>query len=253
MKSYKLIGNGLQKVLLFPGLLGTQNAFDEALHYADVERYQYAVVDYRGYGASKNLAGLFTLCEAVIDACKLVEFLGWQKFSVGGHSMGALTAQMVAIAMPRRVASIISIAGVSAKGTKPDAERAALLKDAARDPKSREKLVVAGTADRYTEGFARAMVAATFDQIAPDAFASYAKDASRTDVSDDARILALPMLALVGQFDPACGEQVAREKISAIYAETVIEVVQGAGHYPHVEAPAATVSAVERFLAASGG
>src|SRR5260221_13515551 len=99
MKSYKLIGVGPRKVLLFPGLLGTQDAFDDMLKYADVDGFQYAIAEYRGYGASKKVDGLFTLREAVIDACKLVEFLGWQQFAVGGHSMGALTAHMLAVAL----------------------------------------------------------------------------------------------------------------------------------------------------------
>ncbi len=252
MRSYKLVGHGPQKALFFPGLLGTQDAFDDALRYADRGRFQYAVVDYRGYGASRSVAGLYTLREAVTDACRLVEFLGWQRFAVGGHSMGALTAQMVAIAMPRRATSIVSIAGVSAKGAKPEARRAALLEDAADDPASRERLVAAGTDHRYTEGFARGLVAATFGQIAPDAFVSYARDAARTDVSADARLLTLPVLALVGQFDPACGEQAARENIASVYVDTSIEVIQGAGHYPQVEAPAATLAVIEKFLGQPG-
>jgi pimeloyl-ACP methyl ester carboxylesterase len=252
MKSYKLIGQGPQKVLLFPGLLGTQDAFDAMLQYADLERFQYAVAEYRGYGASKNLPGLYTLREVVIDACKLVEFLGWQHFAVGGHSIGALAAQMVAIAMPKRVTSIVSIAGLSAKGGSRDPQRVAFLNTAAHSAEHREQMVAGGTANRYGRGFAQAQVSATFDRIDPAAFASYAKDASQTDVSEEARALSMPILALVGQFDPACGEQAARATTASIYRTASVEVIPGAGHYPHCEAPAATVTLVENFIAAPG-
>jgi len=248
MKSYKLIGWGPLKVLLFPGLLGTQDAFDDMLKYADVERFQYAVAEYRGYGLSKNLEGLFTLREAVIDAYKLVEFLGWQQFAVGGHSLGALTAQKLAVALPRRVNAIVSIAGVSARGVPPDPVRAALLNDAATSAERRAQVVTRGTAGRYSPVFAQTLVAASFDKINPAAFASYARDAGTTDISESVKNLALPILALVGEYDPACTEKIARETTAKLYKTASVEVIRGASHYPIHEAPLATLTAVERFL-----
>ncbi|QOT82418.1 alpha/beta fold hydrolase [Cupriavidus basilensis] len=251
MKSYKLIGFGPKKVLLFPGLLGTQDAFNQMLKYADLENFQYAIAEYRGYGGSKNLPGLFNLREVVIDAYKLVEFLGWKDFAIGGHSIGALAAQMVAIAMPQRVGSIVSIAGMSAKGGSRDPDRMALLNAAANSAEHREQMVAGGTAGRYTPGFARTEVAATFDSIDPLAFASYAKDASQTDVSEEAKNLPMPILALVGEHDPACSEQAARATTSEIYRTASVEVIAGAGHYPHCEAPIATLTLIEKFLSTS--
>jgi pimeloyl-ACP methyl ester carboxylesterase len=102
MKSFKLIGRGPHKVLLFPGLIGTRDAFDPMLRDADLDAFQYAVAEYRGYGQSRNEAGLLTLREVVIDAVRLVEFLGWTTFTVAGHSLGALAAQMLAVALPHR-------------------------------------------------------------------------------------------------------------------------------------------------------
>jgi pimeloyl-ACP methyl ester carboxylesterase len=252
MKSYKLIGAGPHKVLLFPGLLGTRDAFDDMLKFADLERFQYAVADYRGYGALINMEGLFTLREAVIDAYRLVEFLGWQTFAVGGHSMGALAAQMLAVALPNRVSAIVSIAGLSAKGAPADPARASLLNEAATSEERRAQIVTRGTASRYSPVFARALVAATFDQIRPAAFASYAVDAGSTDISGAVKGMALPVLALVGEFDPACTEQAARETTAKLYQTVSVEIVQGASHYPIYEAPLATLTAVERFLTQAG-
>jgi pimeloyl-ACP methyl ester carboxylesterase len=248
MKSYKLVGHGPQKVLLFPGLMGTQDAFDDMLQYADVAGFQYAIVDYRGYGASKNLEGLFTLREAVVDACKLVEFLGWRQFAVGGHSLGALAAQMLAIAMPHRVFAIVSIAGVSSKGATHDPARVELMQAAANSPEKRELIATSGTANRYSTAFAHAMVAATFDKINPTAFASYANDAGRTDVSEEVKKLSAPILALVGEHDPACSERAARETTAKFYQTAEIQVIAGAGHYPIYETPVLTINAIERFI-----
>lgn len=61
MKSFKLISHGPNKVLLFPGLIGTRDAFDDMLRYADLDTFQYAVAEYRGYGNARAEAGLLTL------------------------------------------------------------------------------------------------------------------------------------------------------------------------------------------------
>jgi hypothetical protein len=53
MKSFKLIGHGPHEVLLFPGLIGTRDAFDHMLRYADLDAFQYAVAEYRGYGLTR--------------------------------------------------------------------------------------------------------------------------------------------------------------------------------------------------------
>jgi pimeloyl-ACP methyl ester carboxylesterase len=248
MKSFKLIGVGPNKVLLFPGLLGTRDAFDEMLKYADLERFQYAIADYRGYGALKNLDGLFTLREAVIDAYRLVEFLGWQKFAVGGHSLGALGAQMLAVALPDRVSAIVSIAGLSPKGAPADPARIALMNEASTSQERRAEVVSRGTAGRYGTVFAQKLVAATFEQIRPSAFASYARDAANTNLSDSVKGLPHPVLVLVGEFDPVCTEAAAKETMAKLYQSVTIEVLGGASHYPVCEAPVATVTAMERFL-----
>jgi pimeloyl-ACP methyl ester carboxylesterase len=248
MKSFKLVGIGPQKVLLFPGLMGTKDAFDAMLKYADLERFQYATVEYRGYGCSKRMEGLFTLREAVVDACKLVEFLGWKNVAVGGHSLGALVAQMLAVAMPHRTSAILSIAGVSAKGSVSDPARAIVMAEAATSAEKRRQIVKGGTANRYPDSFAHALVAATFAEISPAAFAGYASDASRTDIREQVKELPHPVLAMVGEFDPVCSEQAARATTATFFKQVEIQVMRGAGHYPLYEAPAETIASVERFL-----
>jgi pimeloyl-ACP methyl ester carboxylesterase len=140
MKSFKLVGTGPRKVMLFPGLLGTRDAFDEMLRWADLTAFQYAVVEYRGYGQARNEPGLKTLREVVIDATRLADYLGWTRFAVAGHSLGALAAQMIAVALPQRVDAIVSIAGMSARGGSRDPERTRLLREAAELPNAARTL-----------------------------------------------------------------------------------------------------------------
>ncbi|AIO36994.1 alpha/beta hydrolase fold family protein [Burkholderia cenocepacia] len=248
MKSMKLIGRGPRKVLLFPGLLGTRDGFDDMLGYADLETFQYVVVEYRGYGQARGAVGLLTLREIVIDAVRLVDYLGWSRFAVAGHSLGALVAQMLAIALPNRVNAIVSIAGLSAKGASPDTEKVAFMQTMADSREAREALVRTGTACRYTDAVARKIVRATWDDIDGRALASYALDASRTDVHADVQALDMPILVLVGEHDPNCTEVAARDTTLRWYRRSTLEILHGAGHYPMFETPTATVSAIESFL-----
>lgn len=252
MKSFKLIGSGAHKVLLFPGLIGTRDAFDDMLRYADLDAFQYAVAEYRGYGQSRNEVGLRTLREVVTDSVKLVEFLAWDTFTVGGHSLGALAAQMLALALPHRVNAIVSIAGLSAKGASRDPDRVAFMQSLSDSCERREALVRNGMAGRYSDAVARSIVAATWDDIDGRALASYALDASRTDICAEVPALDVPILALVGEHDPNCTEAVARETTLGWYGRATLEVMRGASHYPMIETPVATVSTIERFVKAVG-
>ncbi|SAK79241.1 alpha/beta hydrolase [Caballeronia temeraria] len=249
MKSMKLVGHGSKKVLLFPGVLGTRDAFDEMLRYADLDTFQYAVAEYRGYGQARGDVGLLTLREVVIDAVRLLDYLGWTRLAVGGHSLGALVAQMLAIALPSRVSAIVSIAGLGANGASAHPDRTASMQSLADSRERREALVMTGTAGRYTEGFARKIVASTWDEIDGRALASYASDASRTDIHAEVQKLDVPILVLVGEYDPNCTETAARATTLRWYRRAKLEVLRGAGHYPTIETPAATLSALESFVA----
>jgi pimeloyl-ACP methyl ester carboxylesterase len=248
MKSFKLIGHGPLKVVLLPGLIGTRDAFDEMLRYADLETFQYVVAEYRGYGNARAERGLLTLREVVIDVVRLVDFLGWYSFTVAGHSIGALIAQMVALALPERVNSIVSIAGLSAKGASADPQRMAFMQALATSREKREALVDIGMGGRYATGVTRALVAQTWDEIDARALASYARDATRTDIHSEVQGLDTPILVLVGENDPNCTEAFARETTLFWYRLATLQVLRGAGHYPMVETPAATLSEIERYV-----
>jgi pimeloyl-ACP methyl ester carboxylesterase len=251
MTTFKLIGRGPSKVLLFPGLLGTRDAFDDMLRYADLDAFQYVVFEYRGYGQARDEAGLFTLREAVIDAVRVVEFLGWTKLAAVGHSLGALVAQMLAVAFPNRIEAIVSIAGLSAKGASADPERRCFMQELAHSLEKREALVKLGTAGRYTRGVTRALAASTWHEIDGNALASYAHDASQTDIHQQVGSLEAPIL--VGEHDPNCSEAVARDTTLRWYRHAALQILRDAGHYPLFETAAATLSALEQHVASVRG
>ncbi|GAA4356358.1 alpha/beta hydrolase [Variovorax defluvii] len=253
MKSFKLIGRGPNKVILFPGLLGTRDAFDEMLAYADLDRFQYAVGEYRGYGESRGEPGLYTLREVVVDAVRLVDYLGWPTFAAAGHSLGGLAAQMLAIALPQRVCAIVLIAGLAASGASRDPGRRQWLQELADSRQRREELVALGAGGLCAPAMARAVVDRSWGRIDGRALVSYAADAAQTDVHEQVRELPAPLLAIVGEKDSNCSAAAARETTLAWYRQATLEVLPGVGHYPPLEAPVATVALLERHVAAATG
>ena len=253
MKSHKLIGYGERKLVVFPGLLGTRDTFDSMLRYSDASRHQWAVGEYRGYGNLREVPGLRTLREVVLDTVQMVEFLDWQDFTVVGHSIGGLVAQMVAVAMPRRVNAIVLLSGMGAGGASPDGRRVATLAGGGVSREECEALVRAGTGGVYGRRVEREIVAESFDDIDPQAIASYARDSLMTDIREQVMGLPHPVLELVGEQDPRRTPDMARETTGKYYKNAVIEVIPGVGHYLMHEAPLRVLSSIERFVGALAG
>jgi pimeloyl-ACP methyl ester carboxylesterase len=248
MPSLKITGRGAEKVLVLPGLFGANGIFDESFRYADLERFQFVILEYRGFGSAKFEPGLYTFREVVIEAVRLLEYLGWSKSHVMGHSVGALAAQMIAVAAPARVTSIVSLAGLTAKGATYDEARLRALSDAATDIEKRAAIIDASLGRRYTNAVAQAIAGLSVGGIAPVALAKYAEDAMSTDIQHLVEGSLVPMLALVGKHDPINNERVTRETTLKLYRNAVLQVID-AGHYPMIECPALTMSLVEQFFA----
>jgi pimeloyl-ACP methyl ester carboxylesterase len=247
MSRFRLVGTGATKVLLLPGLTGTQRGFDAMLALGDTERFQFAVLDYRGYGGAIAVAGEYSMAEIVADAVDLIAVLGWEELILAGHSIGALAAQMVAVAMPGRIQGLILLAGMHAGGGSRLPERRQLLKEAAYSRDQRIALVEGGSGGRYRPGFARAVVDDSWDEIRPAAFAGYAASAAETDVRDQVRHCGMPALVVVGELDPVNTAQLAQATTLDWLPNAVLEIVEGVGHYPMLEAPARSMALIEAF------
>lgn len=144
LTTFRVVGTGDTKVLFLPGLFGANEAFDAILAFADTMRFQYVVMDYRGYGCSKRMSGQYTLSEVVADAIRLLDDLGWAETHLIGHSIGALVSQMLAVEAPGRIQSLISLAGMNARGASSDQSRIRMLDEAAHHLDQRIALIHMG-------------------------------------------------------------------------------------------------------------
>lgn len=79
-------------------------------------------LDLAGHGLSEHrpAGGLYPHWEYARDVLQVAEQLGWSRFSLVGHSMGAIVAAQLAAAMPERVERLVLIEGVVPPQSPPD-------------------------------------------------------------------------------------------------------------------------------------
>ncbi|WP_017559412.1 alpha/beta fold hydrolase [Nocardiopsis baichengensis] len=243
------VGEGDHPVIALHGWFGSGEAWAPLWPHLDRRAFSYAFPDYRGYGRRKGETGAFTVAEAAADVLDLADALGWDRFSLVGHSMGGSVMQRVLADAPDRVRAMVGAAPVPASGVPFDAETRAVFEGAADDPALRRAIVDMTTGKRLTGVWLDAVVEHSLAASDRDAFAAYLTAWADTDFHKEIEGSPVPVLAIAGEHDPALGADALRPTFGAWYPAARIEVLSGAGHYPADEVPVALATLVERHLA----
>src|SRR5258706_8480045 len=167
------IGKGPNKVIALHGWFGSAGGWGPYAKVLDEERFSYAFMDYRGYGGSKGRAGEFTLQEIAADALALADALGWERFSLIGHSMGGKAGQQVLADAPSRVQKLVAVTPVPASGVPFDEEGWKLFSSAAANPQARKGILDFSTGNRLSAAWLERMVKHSLENSTPQAFAAY--------------------------------------------------------------------------------
>lgn len=249
---HTLHGGGEHKVIALHGWFADRNAFAPLLPHLDGERFSYAFVDYRGYGEARGTAGAYTIDETADDVLATADALGWERFSLVGHSMGGKAAQAVVVRASDRVARFVGLSPVPASGMPFDDGTWELFSSAVDDPAARRAIIDFTTGGRLTGTWLDTMVRTSLERSDPEAFRSYLLSWAKEDFGG--RLAAAPRppaLVVLGEHDPGVGEAVVRPAFGQCYPEAVIDVMPNVGHYSPDEAPIVVASVIERFLAGS--
>jgi pimeloyl-ACP methyl ester carboxylesterase len=172
MNGFIRIGNGPHKVLALHGWFGDEHTFGPMSRMLDADRFTYVSMAYRGYGASKQLQGDFSIDEVAEDSIALADRLGWQQFSLLGHSMGGKVAQRVLVAAPDRIKKIVAISPVPASAIPFDDAAWQLFEGAAANEGNRYGIIDFSTGRKLSAAWIKSVVRHSMATAREDAFAA---------------------------------------------------------------------------------
>lgn len=99
-------------------------------------------LDFAGHGlSSRRVGAAYHFFDYVGDAGAVADLLGWPRFDVMGHSLGAGVAALLAGALPERVGRVVLLEGMGP-----------LTDDEARAPERMREAIASETAARRKEG-----------------------------------------------------------------------------------------------------
>ena len=247
--THLLIGSGPHKVIGLHGWFGHANGWGPFAQHLNGKDFSYAFMDQRGYGGMKGKGGPYTVEQIARDALALADHLGWQRFSLIGHSMGGVSIQQVLVAAPERVRALVALTPVSAAGVPFDEQGWQLFSAAGSDPQARRNIFDFTTGNRLTGTWLDAMVASTKAHSDDEAVAGYLPSWAKTSFVERVQDKKLPVLVLPGEHDAALSEDACRATWMQHYPHAELQVLANAGHYPMDETPIWLATVVEKFLA----
>ncbi|MDI1460658.1 alpha/beta hydrolase [Catellatospora sp. KI3] len=241
-------GSGPHRVIVLHGWFGDRRAFAKAAPYLDGAAFTYAFPDYRGYGQARDLVGEYSIAEIAGDVVALADKLGWDEFSLVGHSMGGSVIQRVLLDAPGRVRKLVGVCPVPASGVPFDEQSWALFSGAADEPGNRRAIIDFTTGSRLPAAWLDEMVAGSLANSNVEAFRAYLPAWAHTDFHGEVVGNTTPVLVVAGGQDPALSADVMRATWLQWYPNAQLSVLADAGHYPADETPLALVATIERFL-----
>jgi pimeloyl-ACP methyl ester carboxylesterase len=247
MIGHHIHGRGAIRAVVLHGWFGDGGVFAPVLPALDPDVFTIAIPDYRGYGASRHLAGPFDVATIASDVARLTRHLGWADYAVIGHSMGAKAALRLALDEGDRVRRLLALTPVWA-GPGLDAETLRFFRQAANDPAVRAAILRVSTGGRAPEAWSHAFARQSQEASTPQAFAAYLESWACGDFAEAASALSHEVLVVAGEHDGGIPPQVVQATWMANLRNARLVVLAGSGHYPMVETPLALGALIDGFL-----
>jgi pimeloyl-ACP methyl ester carboxylesterase len=252
--SYVMVGSGDHHVIALHGWFGSALGWGHLPEYLNTAEFSYVFPDLRGYGSRRDEAGEFTMAEAAADALVLADQLGWDRFSLIGHSMSGVAIQHVLDQAPHRVRRLVGVAPVPASGLPFGESEWSLFRSAAASPASRAMIVNYATGNRLAPAFIDNVVAHSMDNSDETAFGAYLESWAhagqlRPALLDRVKGIEVPIKVITGEYDPTQPAEFMEQAWLQVYPNSELEVLRGSGHYPMFETPVTLAVSIEEFLA----
>jgi 3-oxoadipate enol-lactonase len=255
-------GVGGRPFLLLHGFTGAKEDFTEWLDPLAARGWHAVAPDHRGHGQSTKPASddAYSFSILADDSLALADALGWERFTLLGHSMGGMMAQVMATTAPERLTGLVLMdtGHGPVKGLDRDAVGLAVTiareqgMDALVEVMREYTSPLASAADLrlraerpgYVE-FGERKMRATSPHLYSALTAQFLDSPDRLEALHDLPPT-LPTLVMVGDQDlPFIG---ASERMAAAIPNAVLAVIADAGHSPQFENPDHWWSTLTEFL-----
>ncbi len=241
-------------VVVLGASLGTDLSLWDDLA-ADLARDHRVVrFDTRGHGRSPVPSGGYTVEGLAADVVALADELRVDRFAYVGLSLGGAIGQVLALAHPQRLTSLVLACTAPVFG-EPSTwrERAGQVRLDGLEP------LVEPTFGRwFTDDFtatqpdAVARVREMFLATPREGYAGCCEALASYDVTDRLGRIAVPTRVVAGAEDPGTPPEVGRSMVAAIRDADLV-VIEGAAHIANLARPTEFRSAVREHLAATSG
>ncbi|MEV6394348.1 alpha/beta hydrolase [Streptomyces sp. NPDC051907] len=247
---HSLHGSGPHRIIAVHGWLADRADYATVLPDLDREHFTYLFVDLRGYGEARDLPGSYTTSEGAGDVLALADRLGWDSFSLVGHSMGASVAQRVLAAAPGRVRRLAGISPVPPSGLKMPPEQWEVFACAAEKPANRRAIIDYTTGSVRPAAWLDRMVDRSLSRSDPRAFRAWLDSWAGEDFQAEVAGSPTPALAVTGALDKAISADFMRTTWLRTYSRGELVELECAGHHAMDETPLQLIRTVEDFLRA---
>ena len=245
---FESFGEGAHKVIALHGWFGDQTFMAPMREALSGEEFTYVFPAYRGYGASRDQAGAYTLEEISADVRALIDRLGFDKVSLVGHSMGGKFMQRIALDAPGRVRRMVAVTPVPAAAVPFDEQGWALFSGAPESLGNRRAILDFSTGSRLSGAWLDHMAAASWENCTQAAFAAYLTAWAKADFHQEVMGSRIPIKIIVGAHDSAITAEAMQATYLVWHKNAALEVMANAGHYPMNETPVALATSIEAFL-----
>lgn len=237
-------GAGTSKVLMLHGWALDSGVWLAARALTDQERFTYAYFDFPGYGVNRDSSPADGVDGMARAALKAADTLGWAKFALVGHSMGGVTALRVATLAPERVTAVAALTPVSPAGTPLDKATYAAFEGAWADPGAAIRSSL--SPDMDAAALAN-LVKRNRASMNKEVWHAYLANWTGPSFANELSHCTMKTTLFVGETDPFVTVEYLTDTARRI-PNGALKTIAGAGHYPMVERPAATVAAWEDAL-----
>ncbi|WP_188836726.1 alpha/beta fold hydrolase [Flexivirga endophytica] len=243
-----VVGSGPVHVLALHGWFGSAKGWGDLPLLIDQDRYTFAFLDYRGYGSRQDETGDYDLAEISVDARRLADELGWDRYALLGHSMGGTAMMRTFADAPERVTALVGVSPVPPTGIPFDAESWALFDGAAASDDNRAAIIAFTTGNAHPKEWVQEMVRFSVANSRREAFAAYLPSWGTTDFHDEVPTVDVPLRLIAGARDPALGPQTCEATWLQLFPDAQLDVIEDAGHYPMYESPGEFMADLNRTL-----